>query len=132
MHSKGQLISKCLFDVFTFFQKTNENKWTSSKDEFVRSFFGRNVGLKNHFEFVWPLEFIWTERYSGLSSKTGPALANLLILQQVQILGLFLCMVSLIDLLTNPYQKGFQKNSVLNVFIIFEDFHQTQAMLCLF
>ena len=46
---KGQLISKCLFGVFTFFQKTNENKSTSSKVEFVRSFFGRNVGLKKSF-----------------------------------------------------------------------------------
>ena len=45
----GQLISKCLFGVFTFFQKMNENKSTSSKDEFVRSFFGRNVGLKKSF-----------------------------------------------------------------------------------
>ena len=44
--SKGQLISKCLFGVLTFFQKTNENKSTSSKTEFVLSFFGRNVGLK--------------------------------------------------------------------------------------
>ena len=50
--AKGQLISKCLFGVFTVFQKMNENKSTSSKVEFVRSFVGRNVGLKNHFEFV--------------------------------------------------------------------------------
>ena len=27
-HTKGQLISKCLFGVFKFFQKTNENKLT--------------------------------------------------------------------------------------------------------
>ena len=33
-------------NVFTFFQKTNKNKSTSSKVEFVGSFFGRNVGLK--------------------------------------------------------------------------------------
>ena len=46
---KGQLISKCLFGVFTFFQKTNKNKSTSSKVEFVPSFFGRNVGLKKSF-----------------------------------------------------------------------------------
>ena len=52
---KGLLILKCLFCVFTFFQKTNKNKLTSSKVEFVCSFFERNVGLKNHFEFVWPL-----------------------------------------------------------------------------
>ena len=46
---KGQLISKCLFGVFTFFQKANENKSTSSKGEFVHSFFGRNVILKKIF-----------------------------------------------------------------------------------
>ena len=49
---KGQLISKFLFSVFTFFQKTNENKLTSSRVEFVLSFFGRKIGLKNHLEFV--------------------------------------------------------------------------------
>ena len=38
---KGQLISKGLFGAFTFSQKTNENKSTSSKDELFRSFFGR-------------------------------------------------------------------------------------------
>ena len=44
---KGQLISNCLFGVFTFFQrKKNENKSTNSKVEFVRAFFGRNVDLK--------------------------------------------------------------------------------------
>ena len=43
---KGQLVSKCLFGVFPFFQETNENKPTSSKVEFVCSFFGSNVDLK--------------------------------------------------------------------------------------
>ena len=47
--TKGQLISKCIFGVFTFFQKTNENKSTSSKVEFVCSFFGSNVSLKKSF-----------------------------------------------------------------------------------
>ena len=42
------------FGVFTFFQKTNKNKSTSNKVELVRSFFGKNVGLKK-IEFVWPL-----------------------------------------------------------------------------
>ena len=46
---KGQLISICLFGVFNFLQKTNENKSHSSKIEFVRSFFGRNDGLKKSF-----------------------------------------------------------------------------------
>ena len=57
IHPKGQLISKCHFGVFTFFQKTNENKSTSSKVEFVRSFFGRNIGLKKSFRIC--LTFSW-------------------------------------------------------------------------
>ena len=53
---KGQLISKCLFGVFNFFQNTNGNKFVfvmryhSNKVEFVRSVFGRNVGLKNSYQ----------------------------------------------------------------------------------
>ena len=49
--SKGQLISKCLFGAFNFFQKLDE------KVKFVRCFFWRNVDLKNHFDFVWRLVF---------------------------------------------------------------------------
>ena len=50
LHLGRQLISKCLFGVFNFFQK-NERKhvdlrYHSNKDEFVRLFFGRIVGLK--------------------------------------------------------------------------------------
>ena len=48
--AKGQLISKWFFDVFDFLQKPNENKYHSSKVEFVRSFFERNVGLKKSFQ----------------------------------------------------------------------------------
>ncbi len=46
---KGQLISKCLFCVFNFCQKRNENTSHISKNEFIRSFFGRTVavGLKS-------------------------------------------------------------------------------------
>ena len=43
--AKSQLIWKCLFCVFNFFQKTNENTSHSSKVEFIRSFFGRIHGL---------------------------------------------------------------------------------------
>ena len=43
--SKGQLISKYLFGVFNFFQKTNVNTSYSSKNEFIRSFFGRIHGF---------------------------------------------------------------------------------------
>ena len=53
-----QLISKCLFGAFTFFQKTNENKSTSTflvkSNLFVR-FLEETSAWKNHFEFVWPL-----------------------------------------------------------------------------
>ena len=42
---KGQLISKCLFGGFNFFQKMNKNTSHSSKNEFIRSFFGRIHGL---------------------------------------------------------------------------------------
>ena len=48
--SKGQLILKCPFGVFTFFQKrTKTGRQVHSKVEFVRLFFGRNVGLKKSF-----------------------------------------------------------------------------------
>ena len=43
--AKGQIISKCLFGVFNFFQKMNENTSYSSKNEFIHSFFGRIHGL---------------------------------------------------------------------------------------
>ena len=46
---KVHLISKSLLGVFTFLKKMNENKSPSSKVEFVRSFFGRNIGLKKSF-----------------------------------------------------------------------------------
>ena len=49
--TKGQLISKCLFGVFNFLQKTNKNKSHGSKIEFLRSFFGGNLGLKKSFRF---------------------------------------------------------------------------------
>ena len=54
--TKGQLISKCLFGIFTFFQKPNENKSTSSKVELFVRFLEETSAWKNHFEIVWPLE----------------------------------------------------------------------------
>ena len=47
--AKGQLISKFLFVVFHFLQKTNQNKFHNGKIEFIRSFFRGNVGLKKSF-----------------------------------------------------------------------------------
>ena len=43
--SKGQLISKANQSSRGFSQKTNENTSHSSKNEFIRSFFGRILGL---------------------------------------------------------------------------------------
>ena len=71
---KGQLISKCLFGVSTFFQKTNENKSTSSEVEFVRSFLEETSAWKNHFEFLWPLaylNFIFEFQNSFSASQNG-------------------------------------------------------------
>ena len=42
---KGQLISKANQSSRGFSQKTNENTSHSSKNEFIRSFFGRILGL---------------------------------------------------------------------------------------
>ena len=46
VHFKGQLISKCLFCVFNFFQKTNENTSYTSKNKFIRCFW-KNSRLDN-------------------------------------------------------------------------------------
>ena len=53
--AKGQLISKCLFGVFNFFQKMNENTSHSSKNKFFRSLFGRIYGL-TAIKINWPLK----------------------------------------------------------------------------
>ena len=46
---KGQIISKGLFGVLEFSQKTNQWIHRSSKNEFVRSFFGRIRGYQKSF-----------------------------------------------------------------------------------
>ena len=58
-YTKGQLISKCLFVVFNFFQKTNKNKSTCGiiivkANSFVH-FLKKCQLEKNHIDFVWPL-----------------------------------------------------------------------------
>ena len=65
--AKGQLISKCLFGGFTFFQKTNGNKSTRSKVEFICSSFGRNVRLKKSF---------WIYHYASPDSNQSKLLAR--------------------------------------------------------
>ena len=56
---KGQLISKCLFGVFKFFQKTNENKSTWGiivvKLDFFICFLEELRIPKSLFEINWPL-----------------------------------------------------------------------------
>ena len=57
--SKGQLILKCLFDVFNFSQKTNKNKSTWGIIVVKLNFFVRFLGEmkipKGHIEINWPL-----------------------------------------------------------------------------
>ena len=45
LYSKGQIISKRFCSGRGFSQKTNENMSHTSKNEFIRSFFGRILGL---------------------------------------------------------------------------------------
>ena len=56
---KGQLISKCIFGAFKFFQKTNENKSTWGiivvKSNFFVRFLEELKTTKRHFEINWPL-----------------------------------------------------------------------------
>ena len=54
--SKGQIISKGLFVTLEFSQKTNKRIRRSSKNEFIRSFFGEFEDTKSPFEIIWPLE----------------------------------------------------------------------------
>ena len=53
--SKGQIISKVLFVVLEFSQKTNERIRRSSKNELVHSFLGEFEDTKSPFEIIWPL-----------------------------------------------------------------------------
>ena len=59
MITKGQLLSKCLYGVFNFLQKTNKNKSTrgimNKLNSFVR-FFEEIVDTKKTFEINWSLE----------------------------------------------------------------------------
>ena len=57
---KGQLISKCLFGVFNFFQKMNENKSSSGiivvkSNSFVH-FLEEFTACQFAFKFYWPLQ----------------------------------------------------------------------------
>ena len=59
---KGQIISKWIFGVVDFLQKTNENKsnWgiiVVKLNSFVR-FLEEVKDTKNHFEIIWPLRVI--------------------------------------------------------------------------
>ena len=56
---KGQIMSKWLFGVFDFLQKTNENKSTWGiivvKSNLFLRFLEEIDDPKNHFEINWPL-----------------------------------------------------------------------------
>ena len=49
---KGQLISKCLFGVLTFFQKTNKTSQQVVKSNLFVRFLEEMLACKNHLEFV--------------------------------------------------------------------------------
>ena len=49
IEGKGQIISKGLLGILEFSQKTNEQIRRSSKNEFVRLFFGRIRGYQKSF-----------------------------------------------------------------------------------
>ena len=72
---KGQLISKCLFGVFNFSQKTNKNKSTWGITVFKSNFFVRFLGelrlAKSPFEIISPLA---NQFYSNIFACTYPAL----------------------------------------------------------
>ena len=54
-NTKGQLISKCLFGVFTFFQKANETSRQILESNFFVRYLEETPDWESHFEFVWPL-----------------------------------------------------------------------------
>ena len=64
--AKGQLISKCLFGVSNFpknEQKQFDLRYHSSKVEFFYSFFLGELKIpKGHFEIIWPLHDIRSEK----------------------------------------------------------------------
>ena len=74
--AKGQLISKCLFGGFNFFQKTNENKSTWGiivvKSNSSVHFLEESSAWKNHFDFVWPLKFLKTFPWQLFSQGHSP------------------------------------------------------------
>ena len=55
LRTKGQIISKGLFDIIEFSQNINEQTCRSSKNQFVCSFLGRIQGyqksFRNHLTF---------------------------------------------------------------------------------
>ena len=59
---KGQIISKGLFVVLEFSQKTNERIRRSSKNEFVCSFFGRIRGYQKSFQNYLTFRILETEQ----------------------------------------------------------------------
>ena len=56
---KGQIISKRLFRILEFSQKTNEQIRRSSKNEFVRLFFGRIRGYQKSFRNYLTFMIFW-------------------------------------------------------------------------
>jgi hypothetical protein len=69
---KGQIISKCLFGVFNFFQKTNENTSHSSKNKFICSFFEELTAWQFAFKISWPLVNLIYIQFSTKNGNRNP------------------------------------------------------------
>ena len=56
--------SKLTVKISSIFMAFLENmNFRQKKIEFVRSFFGRIVCLKKHYDFVWPLVYVATLKF---------------------------------------------------------------------
>ena len=67
---KGQIISKCLFGVVRFSQKTNENKstWGIIEVKFKRLSLGNTTGWQHRFSHLTILSPIWLGTYEDMKS----------------------------------------------------------------
>ena len=75
---KVQLISKCVFGVYTFFEKnrTKTSRQVVNSNLFVR-FLEETLAWKNHFEFVWPLTKIVRDHKYQLTFLQSPKVQRL-------------------------------------------------------
>ena len=71
---KGQIISKCLFGVFNYFQKKHEKTSHSSKNELICSFLEEYTAWQFAFEINWLLVHSNKRRYESVMCNELQAL----------------------------------------------------------